>query len=300
MRAIAGLTASWVLATLVAAGSVAAQETTPASSLTLYDWMGVAPIVAEVVVLDNVGGRVEIDVATVIRGHLAPETRLLLDQRGANRDREDGKSALKLVRGDRGLVLLEGSPFRVVGSQPLYRVVRGIDGFRRLPAEGRDAWIDAARRLAEVQETKDDTMVWRQLERFLEDPNSILIGDALSLHLRYDRGELRTLAVLRPLLNHPRPDLRAMASKLSGRIVARRNATGTPEADALFAELAARARRDDAADVRAQATRALAAFPAERSREVLRAIASDDPEQSVRYEAERAILEQGRSQGRSD
>jgi len=65
------------------------------------------------------------------------------------------------------------------------------------------------------------------------------------------------------------------------------------ERSVVIGELTSRARRDDDAHVRRTATAALAALPDNGISETLRAIAHDDPDQDVRFEAERAVYERG-------
>lgn len=277
------------IATSVAALTTLAQ-TPERRPLDLYQWMATAPVVLEGRVLGETGGRVEVQVGTAVRGAVASGDRVLVELRRANREREDGRPALKLDRGVSGLFLLESRPAKK-GEAPTFGLVRGVDGFRSLPAEGKEAWLDAARKLAAVQDTRNEDRIWTSMTAFLEDPNPILVDTALSNHLRFERGDTRTLEVLRSLLAHPRPDLRRGSAELCSAILRRQGVAQSPEADAILGLLIARARRDEDVAVRAAATRALAAFPEDRTRSILETIAREDPDQEVRYEAERALFE---------
>ena len=63
-----------------------------------------------------------------------------------------------------------------------------------------------------------------------------------------------------------------------------------PERSEVVAALTGRARRDEDAGVRREATAALAALPDAGIDETLRAIAQDDPDQDVRFEAEKSVF----------
>lgn len=281
-----------VLASALAALAVLGQapERRP---LDLYQWMATAPIVLEGRVLGEDGGRVEIQVGAVVRGTLPEGERVLVELRRANREREEERAALKLDRGASGLFLLEARASRS-GKPATYGLVRGVDGFRALPAEGKDAWIDAARRLAAIQQTRNEDRIWAAMAAFLEDPNPILVDTALVNHLRFERGDTKTLEILRPLLSHPRPNLRRGSAELCASILRRLPSVASPEADAVLGVLISLATRDEDVTVRAAATRSLAYYPEDRTRTILETIARDDPDQGVRYEAERALYERRR------
>jgi hypothetical protein len=98
------------------------------------------------------------------------------------------------------------------------------------------------------------------------------------------------LASVRPLLSHPRADLREKGLALIAQILKRTNGAPAVEDAGLLSELIGRARRDDAVEVRVAATRALGTVKQRGTDEVLREIAREDPEQLVRYEAEVILL----------
>jgi HEAT repeat protein len=93
------------------------------------------------------------------------------------------------------------------------------------------------------------------------------------------------------LLEHPRPDVRRRAAVVMGRVLQRSDSTDAPERRDVIAEVTGRARRDDDVTVRRAATAALASLPDAGINETLRAIARDDPDQNVRFEAEKAVFE---------
>jgi HEAT repeat protein len=258
----------------------------------LYEWMGLAPIVVAGDVLSDDGKFTQVIVRETIKGGTPPGTTLLIDVRGANRERDPGVKALSFDRTVGYLILLRGGP-RSSDSKPVFELVRGTQGVRPLPAEGRPATIDAARRLAALQERHDDELLWATLPGYLEDDNPVLVDATLDLFVKFRRGDATLVPVLEPLLDHPTPDVRERSIVLLGRILARAGEADIAERSVVIAELTSRARRDDDAKVRRTATVALAALPDHGVDETLKAIAKDDPDQDVRFEAERAVFERG-------
>lgn len=278
------------LACLAASVSRAAQDEN------LYEWMAVAPIVATVTIAAEDARFTEVRVEDVLRGSLESATSLLVDLRTANRDRRAGSERLDLTLGAAYLILLEPVTPRKPLPLPLYAIVRGTSGARRLPEEGREAVVSAARRLAGIQEIPDDRLVWGALGDLLFDDRPLLIRSSLELHLKFHRGTEALLPRLEPLLDHPTPEIRAGACSLVGQVVARGASDPASMASPdLLRILIARARGDEAVPVRIAATRAVAAFRTATSQEALRAIADDDPVQDVRYEAERLLHEASRT-----
>jgi len=264
----------------------------------LYEWMGLAPIVVAGDVVSDDGKLTQIVVREAIKGAAAPGTTLLIDVRGANRDRDPGVKPLRFDRTVGYLLLLKAAPRTSDPSHPTFELVRGVQGARPLPAEGRPATLDAARKLAALQERNDDELLWSSLPAFLEDDNPVLVDATLDLFVKFRRGDATLVPVLEPLLDHPNPDVRDRSILLLGRILARLGPADLAERSVVVGEITSRARRDDDPRVRRTATAALAALPDAGIDEALRAIARDDPDQDVRFEAERAVYERGLAGGR--
>ncbi len=262
-----------------------------AAPLDLYEWMAVAPIVVDGRVRADDGRYVEITVTAPIRGGPAAGALLKVDLKRVNRDREDGQHALKLEAGRDYLLLLSRLPDRMAGADPVYEVVRGVEGAREVPLEGAPALLDAAERLARIQDRKDENGSWHALREMLEETNPILLENSLDLHLKFERGDLELLPVLRPLLDHPRPDVRVRVATLVGQIVRRRRVPEIPDGEGLLGELYGRARADPAVPVRVAATAAFGGVVGRGPEEVLKEISRSDPDQAVRYEAERILYE---------
>lgn len=270
-----------------------------AAPLDLYDWMGPAPVVVIGDVVSDDARYAEVVVDRSVRGGLDVGRLLPVDVRGANRGREPGTRALEVVKERRYLFLLEPASDRRGQKEGAYTLVRGTTGAREIPLESGAALESAAIRLAEIQDRKDLEAAWRDLGAALLDPNPVLAETALDQHLKFRRGEVGLLAPARTLLLSPRPSVRARAATLAGIVLSR---GGVPEDTdaATIADLLATARRDGDATVREAATQALGVSPRSDALEALKVIARDDPDQRVRYAAERQLFERSSRGGRVD
>jgi hypothetical protein len=283
--------AAAAVAALVPAAVAVTEPAPDPVALDLYEWMGVSPIVVAADVTADDGKFVIAIVKAPIKGDLAAGSYFEIDQKAANRDREEGVKALDLLKGRSYLLLLTPSSRGKHELHSVYDLVRGLRGAMPLPVEGSAATIDAATRLAAVQVRHDEGFLWSSLPEFLQDPNPVLVDAALDLYLKFRREGTALVPAVEPLLEHPRPDFRRRAAILLGRSMAKAAAGELPERAELVAALTSRARRDDDVSVRTQATAALAVLHDAGIDETLRAIARDDPDQTVRFEAEKAVYE---------
>ena len=260
-------------------------------ALGLYDWMATAPIVIAADIVADDLRFVKAVTRQALKGDLAANATVQIDLRQANRDREAGTPALDLENGRGYLLLLRPSPRGKKEPLPVFDLVRGIRGAKPLPVEGSAATIAAAARLADIQARNNDTFLWASLPDFLEDQNPVLVDAALDLYVKFRRETTALIPVLSPLLEHPRPDVRRRAVLVLGRALNRPDSAEIPERTEVVSELSGRARRDDDAAVRREATGALAALTDAGIDETLRTIALDDPDQNVRFEAEKSLFE---------
>ncbi|MBZ5640524.1 MAG: HEAT repeat domain-containing protein [Acidobacteriia bacterium] len=274
-----------------AAGIVLAATSASSAPPDLYEWIALAPVVAVAEPQHDAGKFMETRLANVLRGGLPEGSRVMIDVKRANRDREDGRRALRLETDRRYLVLLRRDGSRVADDLPVFGLVRGIDGARELPAEGSAAVLDAIARFVQVQDRKDEIAAWKSFREMLEETNPLFLETSLDLFLKFRRGDLTLLPVLRPLLDHPRPDLRVMTARLVGQIVEHHTEDEIPADDGTLTALYGLARRDPKAVVRVAATAAVGGIAGNGPEEVLEEIAHSDPEQSVRYEAEKSLYE---------
>lgn len=279
-----------VIACPLAANAATEPPPEPAH-LGLYEWMGVAPIVVAGDVVSDDGKFVQAVVAASIKGGMHAGSNVLIDLRGANRDREDGLRPLKLDKGSGYLILLKPSSKGRNEPYPVYDLARGVGGARPLPPEGRPAVVDAAAKLGSIQERKSDDLLWESLPPFLEDDNPYLVDAALDMYLKFRRETVEIIPRLEPLLDSPRPTVREQSIVLLGRLLARAPSKDLPGRSEIVGELTGRARRDEVVPVRSAATAALAPLADPGIDETLRAIARDDPDQDVRLAAERSLYE---------
>ena len=263
--------------------------------LGLYEWMATAPVVIVADIVADDGRFVRAIAVTTIKGALVANTPVLIDLRQANRDRENGIAALDLVKGRAYLLLLQTSSRGKKEPYPVFDLVRDVRGAKTLPAEGSAATIAAVTRLAEVQGRNNDAFLWASLPDFLEDSNPVLVDAALDLYVKFRRETAALIPIVSPLLQHPSPDVRRRAALVLGRVLLRAGSADVPERPEVVAELSGRARRDDDVTVRREATAALAALPDPGIDETLRVIARDDPDQSVRFEAEKSVFERSQA-----
>lgn len=270
--------------------------------LGLYEWMAVVPTVVAGEIIGDDGKLVVAVATTPIKGDIGKGAAIKIDLREANRDRDPGTPALDLVKGKSYLLLLKPSSRAKPQQGPVFTLERGVRGAKELPAEGSAATVDAMLKLAAVQERQSDSLLWATLPEFLDDPNPVLVDAALDLYVKFRREGANLIPVLAPLLDHPRPDFRRRAALLLGRVLRRAGATAIVERPETVAALTGRARRDEDATVRREATVALAALADPGIDETLGKIAQDDPDQDVRFEAVKALSERKQTSGakRSD
>ena len=273
-----------------------------ARSFNLYEWAAVAPVVAVATSLGDNGRYHELSIEEVLRGDgELLGRRVRMDLRDANRDRnrEIHRFSLKLTQGESYLFLLEPRAVKKTATLPTFDLVRGVEGVRELPPEGREAVLGAVRRFVAVQDLDDDRLVWHELGGMLEETHPILVQTALDQFLKFRRGEVEHVESLRPLLDHPSHQLRERTARLIGQIVVQRRGEEIPDAQLLRNELVARARRDGNVRVRLAATEALGGFDDEVVVEILGEIAERDPDQNVRYTAEKIVYERMQARRRT-
>jgi len=265
-----------------------------ARNFNLYEWAAVAPVIVVGTSLGDNGRYHEITVEQTLRGRqdwVGQRFRVNLRDANRDRDRDEQRYSVKLTRGESYLLLLEPREVKKVRALPTYDLARGVEGVRELPAEGRTALLGAVERFVEVQDLDDDRVVWHRLGLMLEETHPILVQTALDQFLKFRRGELEHMESLRPLLDHPSHQLRERTARLIGQIVVREPDGEIPDARLLRNELVARARRDGNVSVRMAATEALGGFEDDSVLEILEEIAERDPDQNVRYAAEKIAYE---------
>lgn len=267
------------------------------TELNYYEWTAVAPVVVSGTSLGENGRYTEFRVRHALRGDIEPDQVLRIDLKRANRERRRSNFpfALKMPAESEYLLVLE-NPRPAKDGQPAFQLARGVRSVREIPLESQRGIIDAVTLFLEIQNYKDDRMTWRRMGAMLEESNPIVIATALEQMFKFRRGTLEQLFSVRPLLDHPDAGIREDAARLSGQIIARHGSEDVPEKEAVMAELIGVARRDEMVGSRVAATEALAAFGIARVETVLDEIAASDPDQNVRFQAEKLLLEYRREQ----
>ncbi len=261
--------------------------------LNYYEWTAVAPVVIAGKSLGENGRYIEFRVNRALRGPVEPGEIIRIDLKYANRNRRrsDYRHALKMPHGTDLIVVLE-NPQPARDGRRVFRMARGIRSVRELPLEAQQGVLDAVATFLEIQNYKNDKVTWKRMGQMLEATNPLVVRNALEQMFKFRRGTLDHLLSLRPLFDHPDPTIREQAARLAGQIVGRHGTDQVvPEEEALMAELIGVARRDDTVESRVAATQALAAFGVARVETVLDEIAATDPDQNVRYSAQKILLE---------
>ena len=268
---------------------------TPSSAAppNLYEWLNVAPFVIVAENLGTYGKYTEFQVESVLRGDQQEDVRIRVNVRRANRDRNRSvdKQALRFESGLSYVVLLVPVATRDPKALPTFEFVRGVRGAREVPLEGQAAFLGAVERFVDIQDRKDDLVTWRALSEMIEETNPVLVETALDMFLKFRRGDDDMLGSLRPLMDHPSNGTRERSVMLIGQILERQDPGMVPDAGSLQSELVAKARRDRAVPVRVAATRALDRLSGSNVLLILEEIAREDPDQTVRYTAERLIYD---------
>jgi len=260
--------------------------------LNYYEWAAVADVVVGGTSLGENGRFIELRVNHVLRGavDIGETIRIDLKDANKNRRRSDYPHALKMPEETDFIVVLD-SPRLTRSGERAFGLARGVRSVRELPVEAQQGLVDAVRMFVEIQNHKDDRVTWRLIGRMLEATNPLAVRNALEQMVKFRRGTLDHLFSLRPLFDHPDSAIREQAALLAGLIIERHGGLDVPEEAALMAELIGVARRDDDVEPRVAATQALAAFGVGRVVTVLDEIAASDPDQNVRYSAEKILLE---------
>ena len=261
------------------------------TDLNYFEWSQVASMVVAGQSLGEVGKLIEFRVSHSLRGEVEVGSVIQINLKAANRARRrsDYPFPLRLDADSRFVLLLEPGG-QTKSGEPLYRLSRGVRSAREIELESQQAVLGALSIFLEIQDFKDDRMTWNRLSELLEETNPILVRNALEQFIKFRRGEPTLFLSLRPLYDHPSDEIRQRAAELSAILLERHAIEEIPEHEALLTELIGVARRDAAIAPRAAATDALGQFGLERVETVVKEIARSDPDQNVRYAAERILL----------
>jgi hypothetical protein len=179
-----------------------------------------------------------------------------------------------------------------------YTLYRGRFGRFTLPREGEEIYIEALHVFSSLASEKDFRKLYARIQGMLGSPNPILADAGLRETLRLDLMNASLVPVVISYFQDPSPPRRAQALKLLGRLFR----TLKPEiaADDVIQDALSRtlilARNDPEESVRVASVEALGFWSGDEALATLKAVADQDPAQSVRFEAKVILLR--RSQGR--
>jgi len=142
-----------------------------------------------------------------------------------------------------------------------------------------------------LHDIEDHDRLWERHSDLLESVNPVVVRTVLEQYIKFRRGLPELIPSILPLAAHPAPDVRSGAVTLIGQIYEDSEALQVQDDPGVQGELIALARRDPAVVVRVAATIAVARLPGEGPGRILREISREDPDQLVRYTAQKLLLE---------
>ena len=288
------LAAALVAAAAGCVATVRAATSDPkAAGSSLYERIAAGPLVVRAR-CRLVGKRASIDVVEVFKGACSGAT-LQVSFRSDNYNRAPGSPRVEFQQGQESVLVLERErdDRDRLRAEDRWSLVGGWRGKIDVPLEGAPALLEATHRLAAIQALKDQQDVWSAQKDLIRERNPILVASGFDEVLKFRLGDETLVAPLLGHLDGPRPEFRLQAVRVLGQMFDRARRTGKelPSADLLTNETLARASGDESADVRAEAVRALRGLRRKELIDPLSRIASNDPSQMVRYEAQLGVLE---------
>ncbi len=275
--------------------------------LDLFQKVARAELIVRVKTFDGSLRFALVDVQESLKGS-PPGKRLRIAFRDYNFTRKPGSEPIVFPSGQEEILFLlpHEQPRRKERNKEknkdLFNLYLGEQGRITVPAEGAGAILDAIRRLAAVSSQGPAS----QLESFgamLESTNMYLLEASLDEIDRMHAAERGLYGRLSKSLTSPSPGLRVRSLRIikaifmSGRDDGQGSEAAVGQADApdqgpmVLQSVIERARNDSSDEVRAAAVDAMAAWHSWPEVEGdLQAIAKNDPDQGVRYAAERALL----------
>ncbi len=280
----------WILFALLLQLPLAAADT---PDRPIFDWMGISTNVVLAKAHKATGRLPRLIVIESIRGEqLAVGQAFRIDRWLANDRRARVSEHMSLDNDAEYLVLLRPSGRRPRQGEPVFELVRGVQGILEVPPERGEAMLAAVREFAMIQERHDDDFQWERMRIHLADKNVWLIESSLAMHIRFLRSDPDLIPVILQLLDHPRPLIRSQASRLIGETIAMFPTTENEgKYISLHSRLSAVARADEDPLVREQAVIALDRLNDEGAEIILKTIAEGDPDQRVRLAAATRLLE---------
>ena len=299
LRPHASVMAFAALGLLVAAAgagftaALAATEELKAVPPTLYERIASGSLVIRGRVRVS-GKRATVDVLEIMKGSYAAST-LQVAYRSDNFNRAPGSPKIEFPEGQESILVLdrERDDRDRLRAEDRWELVGGWRGKIDLPPEGGPALVQAAQKLAWIQAMRNQMDVWNAQRDLLREVNPILVTAGFEEILKFHLGDESLVSSLLTHLDGPRPEFRIQACRVLGQMFGKGRRTGKelPSADLLTSEALARATGDESPDVRAEAIRALRELRSKDLLDPLARIASSDPSQMVRLEAQLGVME---------
>lgn len=252
-----------------------------------------AELVARVTVVDGDDRLARMRVNEVLKGRYDGED-LKVVFRAENFSRKPWEERIVFEKGKRLILFLER--FRKNGElqeEDRFALFRGYQGKEEVPAEGEDAYLQAIRRFIEIQSLPSQLARWEASRALLSEPNPLLVEAGFEQVLKFRLADEALVPVLLGHLDSPTVPFRQQAVRCFAQILDESSSdTRTLETEDHIRDLLVhKAMSDSAEEVRVESIKALEVKGDGNLLAALREIASRDPSQAVRYQAERAIYE---------
>jgi hypothetical protein len=260
--------------------------------LDLYEKISLAPLVVRARLESAPQRLARMRVIEVIKGeYTAPSLDIVY--RLANFERPYGQDKISFDEDEEFLLfLVPAEDWRGRRVDPhRYIMFKGPDGKVALPVEGRQVWIDAARRLAALSSLRESEELFAALAGLLREDNPVLLQVGLRQARKHRMVSEDLAAAVLALVRRADGPFRAEALELAAEMVEKpaRGSRSLSLRDHLVGIAAMIADEAPEPSVRRAAVRLLASDATPAARAKLQAISELDPSQDVRYEAALAV-----------
>ncbi len=260
--------------------------------LDLYERISLAPLVVRGAIDGDPQRLARVRVLEVLKGEYSG-SHLEVAYRLINFERPYGQEKIAFEAGEEAFLFLvpQQNARGQVPRPDRFILFKGPDGKITLPAEGRQAWLDAARRLAEVCGRTDSRELFEALRRLTREDNPILVEVGLRQVRKHALQDDTLVPVLLELIRRPDGRFRAEALEIAADLLRQPPRPERPLAVRDHLLGLATTLADEAPEVatRRAAVRLLASEGTPSARAKLESISKGDPSQDVRYEAALAV-----------
>ena len=263
------------------------------SSMDLWEKSFRSELVVRATVLDGDDRLARMQVDEVLKGTYAGKE-LKIVFRAANFTRKTWEAKVVFQTGQHLILFLDRYRKNgVLQAEDHFELFRGSNGREEVPSEGEDAYLGAIRKFIEIQGMSSQLARWDASRALLSESNPFLVDAGFEQVLKFRLANATLVPVLLGHLDSETVAFRQKAVRCFGQVFesTSREAGDLPTEDHIRDLLLNKAMKDPSADVRIESIKALGAWQDHDLTASFRAIATNDPSQAVRYEAERAIYE---------